>query len=104
MPGTARICGACTAELARELDAVPSLDADLDLAISRQSRTTGGSVGGRSSEKPLPWNEHASEAAERLQVILLGWDRVLVASVHPLHGPTCASCTHPSCMYADLGR
>ncbi|MER6942507.1 hypothetical protein ABT294_00665 [Nonomuraea sp. NPDC000554] len=104
MPGSARICGACTAELHRELEAVPGLAEDLDLAISRQTRLTSGSVGGRSPEKPLPWNERASEAADHLAAILLGWARVLVASVHVLHGPTCGTCSHPSCMYVDLGR
>jgi hypothetical protein len=63
-----------------------------------------GSVGGRSPEKPLPWNERASEAAEHLSVIRIGWACVLVASVHTLQGPTCGTCTHPSCMYAELGR
>ncbi|MFB4280833.1 hypothetical protein ACBJ59_36475 [Nonomuraea sp. MTCD27] len=74
------------------------------MAISRQARVTGGGVGGRSPEKPLPWNERASEAAEHLAVMLLGWARVLVGTVQQLQGPTCASCTHPSCSYADLGR
>lgn len=104
MPGSLRICGACTAELHRELEAVPGLVEDLDIAISRQARISGGSVGGHSVEKPLPWNERASEAADHLAVILQGWARVLVASVQTLHGPVCASCTHPSCLYADLGR
>lgn len=104
MPGSARICGACSSELARELSAVPDLVEDLDLAISRQTRVTSGSVGGHSDEKPLPWNERASEAAEHLAVILLGWARVLVGTVQQLHGPTCSRCEHPSCAYADLGR
>ncbi|MFF0864183.1 hypothetical protein ACFYUV_20660 [Nonomuraea sp. NPDC003560] len=104
MPGSARICGACEAELDRELAAVPELDEDLDLAITRQTRLTSGGVGGRGNEKPLPWNERASEAADHLAVILLGWARVLVASVHPLQGPVCASCDHPSCTYIHLGR
>jgi hypothetical protein len=104
MPGSARICGACTAELARELHAIPDLWMDLELAITRQTRLTSGSVGGRSPEKPLPWNERASEAADHLSVILLGWARVLNTSVHTLHGPTCRDCTHPSCTYIHLGR
>lgn len=104
MPGSARICGACSSELRRELEAVPGLVEDLDLAISRQTRLTGGRVGGHSPEKPLAWNERASEAADHLAAILLGWARVLVASVNVLHGPTCGGCAHPSCMYADLGR
>ncbi|MET9339258.1 hypothetical protein [Nonomuraea sp. NPDC003804] len=104
MPGSLKICGACSSELRRELAAVPGLFEDLDLAISRQTRLTGGSVGGRSTEKPLPWNERASDAAEHLSVLLLGWARVLVASVQVLQGPTCGTCTHPSCLYAELGR
>lgn len=104
MPGSLRICGACTAELARELEAVPELVEDLDLAISRQTKLTSGSVGGRSPERPLPWNERASEAADHLSVILMGWARVLNSTVQPLQGPACQDCAHPSCLYADLGR
>jgi hypothetical protein len=102
MPGSARICGACSSELRRELAAVPGLWTDLDLAISRQTRLTSASVGGRSPEKPLPWNERASEAADHLAALLIGWARVLVASVHTIQGPTCGSCLHPSCLYAQL--
>jgi hypothetical protein len=104
MPGSARICGACTAELDRELAAVPGLAEDLDLAITRQTRMGGGSVGGHSDERPLPWHERASEAATVLQVTLLGWARVLNDTVRPLQGPVCCSCQHPTCLYADLGR
>lgn len=104
MPGSARMCGACIAELHRELQAVPDVWADLDLTITRQAKLTSGSVGGRTPEKPLPWNERASEAADHLSVLLLGWARVIVATVTTLHGPVCEACTHPSCLYADLGR
>lgn len=105
MPGSLRICKACSGELARELDAVPGLVEDLEQAVSRQTRLNAGGDGGRGTETPLPWDERASEAAGNLAAVLLGWARELAAAVAVLQGPTCeAQCAHPSCLHADLGR
>ena len=74
MPGSRVICGACEADIARALDAVPGLTADLDVTLARQtSRTTAG----RSAVVPLPFDPRASEAAWVLRSALAGWVRQL---------------------------
>ncbi|HEX6938705.1 MAG TPA: hypothetical protein VF158_04790, partial [Longimicrobiales bacterium] len=74
MPGSRVICGACEADIARALNAVPGLTADLDVTLARQtSRTTVG----RSAVVPLPFDPRASEAAWVLRSALAGWVRQL---------------------------
>jgi len=74
MPGSRVICGACEADIARALNAVPGLTADLDVTLARQtSRTTAG----RSAVVPLPFDPRASEAAWVLRSTLAGWVRQL---------------------------
>lgn len=74
MPGSRVICGACEADIARALNAVPGVCADLDVTLSRQtSRTTAG----RSSVVPLPYDPRASEAGYVLRSTLAGWVRAL---------------------------
>src|SRR5690606_9602897 len=74
MPGSRVICGACEADIARALAAVPGLTADLDVTLARQtSRTTAG----RSAVVPLPFDPRASEAAYVLRSTLAGWVRAL---------------------------
>lgn len=107
MPGSRRICQACTAELGRALHAAPALLQDLDDAITRQTRFArpGESGGHRTAYKPpLPWDELASQAAATLTAALLGWARQIAAGRRALAGPTCERCSHPSCRYADLSR
>jgi len=74
MPGTATICGACSAELGRALQSVAWLAEQLDVTLSRQTSKTGG---GRSAETPLPFDPRASEAAYVLRSTLAAWTRVL---------------------------
>lgn len=102
MPGSLHICKACSAELGRELHAVPGLLLDLDDAVSRQTRMTRAGEGGHSTSTRLPWDERASQAAGELTAALLGWARELAAGVQLLHGPACDRCTHPSCLRIDL--
>jgi len=74
MPGTATICGACSADLGRALQSVRWLAAELETTLSRQTSKTGG---GRSAETPLPFDPRASEAAYVLRSTLVAWTRVL---------------------------
>jgi len=85
-----------------DLAAVPELAADLDLAISRQTRMGDGGTG----EPSTPWDERASQAAGALRSTLVGWVRVLRDGVlHvPAIGPRCHGCTHRTCMYWDLAH
>lgn len=69
------MCGGCQAELARALNAVPEVVAELETTLSRQtSRTTSG---GRSSETALPYDARASEVLYVLRSALVGWVRQL---------------------------
>lgn len=90
------ICGACSADLDRALAAVPWLVRQLDLVLSRQTRTgTGG--GARSAETALPYAPHASEAGRVLTSTLTAWvDELLPADPHRI-GPLCDRCAHASC-------
>lgn len=74
MPGTATICGACSAELGRALTSVGWLTGELETTLSRQTSKTGG---GKVSETPLAFDPRASEAAWVLRSTLVGWVRVL---------------------------
>jgi hypothetical protein len=75
----AHLCSNCTGLLERMLAEVPSLAEDLEMTRARQSRTGGRSIGGgHSSERPLPWSEHAAEAAGLLRSTLVSWAQVVV--------------------------
>lgn len=67
------LCQAHRTQLADALRAVPGLTEDLDVTITRQSRTGGQKHGARSSTRPLPWNEHASSCRIELNAILNAW-------------------------------
>lgn len=69
----ARLCKSHTDELAGLLAGVAELVAELDVTITRQARTTRPSDGGRSTERPLAWNEAASARAFELNTCLNGW-------------------------------
>jgi hypothetical protein len=95
MPGTATICGACSADLVRALADVPWLVQELDIVLSRQTSKVGG---GRSAETPLPYGERASDATDPLRNALVGWVQDLGEREPPQRfGPACAACGHPSC-------
>jgi hypothetical protein len=75
----ALLCAGCAGLLERVLSEVPSLVEDLETTRARLSRTGGRSIGGgHSSERPLPWSEHAAEASGLLRSTLVSWVRVVV--------------------------
>lgn len=98
MPGNRSVCGACSGELARHLAAVPWLAAHLELTITRQTRIgSGGGSGAR--ERPVPYDDRASRAAELLRDTMLLWAGVLAQGRRRPPGPACAArrCRHRSC-------
>ncbi len=90
----ATICGNCTADLERNLGDVAAYADELDTTLSRQT-ATGGRVGGRSADKPLPYDPPASSAIDVMRSTLVGWVRAL--EVAEVHGPVHRDCLHPSC-------
>lgn len=58
------LCGSCTTSIWNTLDLVPDLLAELDVARTRQARLTGG---GRSTGRPLPWNDAASRTRTEVE-------------------------------------
>lgn len=74
------LCRTHTDDLRNRLAGVPGrligvaeLVAELDITVTRQARTAQQSEGGRSTERPLAWNENASRAAFELNATLNGW-------------------------------
>lgn len=76
----ARICATCTARLARDLGDVGALAGELQTTRLRQSRTGGQATGvlSRAYERPLPWDQRASEASDVLRSTVVGWVRVVL--------------------------
>lgn len=74
MPGATTICAACAGDLARDLGKVPGLAVELDVSLAKQ---TPGSGQRGSGERGLPYDLGASEAADQLRAVLVGWVRVL---------------------------
>lgn len=68
-----RLCKTNTDDLHRDLQSVPELVQELETTITRQARITAEKHGGRSAERPLPWNQHASDKASDLNTTLNGW-------------------------------
>ncbi|MCW2904187.1 MAG: hypothetical protein JWO67_6452 [Streptosporangiaceae bacterium] len=94
------LCVTCGTWLARYLRDVTALVYELATTRSRQSRTGGQAIGGgHSSDRPLPWDQRASEATDVLRVALVGAARVVLEQ-HPSRpgGPRCTTCAHPSCL------
>lgn len=73
----ATLCNTCTAALVADLQDVPDLAAELDVTLARQARF-GERNGGRSADKPLPYDVRASEAGWVLRNTLTGWARVII--------------------------
>lgn len=73
---SAYVCGSCGSDLAQALGDVPALSDELDLTLSRQT-AQGQRVGGRSADKPLPFDYGASEATFALKSTLVSWVREL---------------------------
>lgn len=67
------LCRTHTDQLLSDLNSVPDLAQDLDVTRTRQARITAGAQGGRSAERPLPWNEHAAAKAFELNATLNAW-------------------------------
>lgn len=67
------LCKTHTDDLTADLTTAPALVVDLDVTITRQARLQSASDGGRSTERPLPWNEHASSKAFELNTTLNAW-------------------------------
>lgn len=70
------ICRQCAWLLERALTDAPALADELDLTLSRQ-RASANNGAGRSADKPLPFDTHASLALSTLRQILLAWARQL---------------------------
>lgn len=73
----AAFCVSCRDQLERDLAEVPAYSAELETALSRQT-AMGDRNGGRSADKPLPYDAGASEALTVLRSTLVGWVRVAV--------------------------
>jgi hypothetical protein len=69
----AYLCKIYTDDLTRELHTVPALVQELEVTVTRQARITAEKHGGRSAERPLPWNEHAATAASDLSTTINAW-------------------------------
>jgi hypothetical protein len=101
--GDQPICGACAEQLRHDLEAIPALSEDLDLALSRQTAMGGGGGG----DKPLPYSVRASDAGALLRDTLTDWLRVVLAGMPAVpampEGPRCLGvCSHGSCL--GIGR
>ncbi len=81
----ATICQGCSDRLERALGDVPALVQDLEVTRFRQSRTGGQGIGivVRGAERPLPWDQRASEATDVLRSTLVGWVRIALEEAHP---------------------
>jgi hypothetical protein len=78
----AYLCATCATTLERALADLPSLDRDLEVTFSRQSRLTR-NVGARSGSRPLPWDERAASARESLRGTLSTTVRDLATDADP---------------------
>ncbi len=76
----ATICQDCSDRLEQALEDTPALVHDLEITRSRQSRIGSQSIGivVRGAERPLPWDQHASEATDLLRDTLNSWVRVVL--------------------------
>lgn len=64
------LCRAHESLLVERLREVPGLVGDLEVTVTRQNRTVAERHGSRSTTAPLPWNEHAAQAAATLAAAL----------------------------------
>jgi len=69
----AYLCRAHTEDLALDLAAVPALLAELDITLTRQDRIAAERHGGRSADRPLPYNARAAAKASDLNTTLNAW-------------------------------
>jgi hypothetical protein len=75
----AYLCLGCTHQLVKVLAEAPALAVELETTRRRQSRTGGQGSGvvTRSTVRPLPWDENASQAADLLQSTLVAWAKLV---------------------------
>lgn len=91
----AYLCAACSDELEQAVAEIPGLWDELQTTITRQAKT-GGGVGSRSAEKPVPFHVEASAAAGVVADTVGAWAREFTD--RPVIGPTCPDrCAHGSC-------
>ncbi len=76
----ATICQGCSGRLERALGDIPALVHDLEITRSRQSRTGGQGIVivVRGAERPLPWDQRASEVTSLLRDTLSSWVQVVL--------------------------
>lgn len=67
-----RLCVTHTDQLRRDLGGIPDLAAELDVTITRQNRGRP-QPGGRSAERPLPYNVHTSGVRVDLETTVNAW-------------------------------
>jgi len=70
------VCRSCAGALARDLGSVPSLVADVEATLARQTGQAP-RYGPRSTCPPLAYDPRASAALGALKAVLVGWVRVL---------------------------
>ncbi len=103
------LCHRCTRVLERILAELPATLTDLQVTITRQSRTSrgGGGKPTKAAESPLPFDVHASDLADRVRNGLSTWIRHLCESrgVERYHGPAhpVGGCQHDSCRAIRAG-
>lgn len=68
-----RLCRTHTDELHRDLQAVGWIVGELEVTITRQDRVAAERHGGRSAERPLPFNLRASDKASDLNTTINAW-------------------------------
>lgn len=75
-PDQAVLCSGCGNKLAQALGDVQALVEQLEAALARET-AFGDRVGGRSAEKPLPYDQQAGIMLNSLRNTLGTWVRVL---------------------------
>lgn len=87
-------------EVEQALAEMPALLDELQNTFTKQTRMTDGKSGDKPTKgkiRPLPYDVRASDALERIRVVLVGWVMDLYDS-SGIHGPACQSCSHSSCL------
>lgn len=72
-PTQVALCSKCVERLARDLVSCTWLPRQLEVALTRQSRFQRQQDGARSTTRPLPWDERASEAMVDLHSTVSAW-------------------------------
>lgn len=78
------LCDTCKAELEQHLAEIGWLAGELNVSLTRVKGVDYNRNGGRSADKPLPWNEGAAKARENLKAEMVSWVRIIAASTDKL--------------------